>query len=285
MVRGIYTAASGMITQQQRLDVISNNLANAVTTGYKREQSIDKSFPTLLIRSMGTYQTKFPLGVRPSVGSIDKNTVVGTLGTGVEQNEIYTVFTQGALEETGNPADIALSGKGFFVVDSPYGERYTRNGNFIIGNGNILMTKEGFPLLGEEGYIRVQRNNFKVNERGEVLVNADLRDPVENFVDIGENDWAQPVVLDSIRIVDFEFERYLRKQGDSLYTSNEYSGAAAAMQTELRPKVVQGYVEASNVEPIRQMVEMIEVNRAYEAGQKVLQSSDQSTDRLLSIRT
>ena len=285
MVRGMYTAVSGMLTQQQRLNVITNNLANATTTAYKREESIDKSFPELLIRNMGAYRTKFPTGVFPTIGSIDKNPVVGVLGTGVEQNEIYTVFSQGAPQETTNPADLALSGQGFFVVDTPYGERYTRNGNFIIGNNNILMTKEGYPLLGENGPIRVQRNNFKVNDTGQVIVNADLRDPVENFVDIHNNDWEQSIVLDTIRVVDFEFQRYLKKQGDSLYTANEYSGEATDLVDEIdRPKFLQGYIETSNVEPIRQMVEMIEVNRAYEAGQKVIQSSDQSTDRLLNIR-
>ncbi len=275
---------SGMTVQQNRLDVISNNLANAVTTGFKREQSVDKAFPNLLIRQMSSHQVKFPYNITPSVGSIDKSPVVGLLGTGVEQNEIFTVFTQGALEETGNAFDIALSGKGFFAVDTPNGERYTRNGNFIIGNGNILMTKEGYPLLGEEGYIRVQRNNFKVNEQGEILVNADLRDPVEDFVDTRENKWEASIVLDSIRVVEFDYERYLKKQGDSLYATNEYAGEGVELTEEDRPRFAQGYLEASNVEPIRQMVEMIEVNRAYEAGQKVVQSADQSTDRLLNLR-
>ncbi len=168
-VQGIYTAASGMLAQQYRLDAISNNLANAVTTGFKREESIDKAFPEMLIRRMEEHVVKFPYNTIPSVGSIDKAPVVGKVGTGVEQNELFTVFEQGPLQVTENPLDIAISGEGFFIVDTPEGERYTRNGNYIIGNGNILMTKEGFPILGENGYIRVQKNNFRVDEQGRVL--------------------------------------------------------------------------------------------------------------------
>lgn len=284
MVQGIYTAASGMLAQQNRLDTISNNLANALTTGYKREESIDKSFPELLLRMTDTETVKFPYRMRPSIGSIDKSPVVGKLGIGVEQNEIYTVFEQGPIHETSNPVDIALHGDGFFVVDTPQGERYTRNGNFIIGNGNILMTKEGFPILGEKGFIRLQTNNFKIDEKGQILINPRLRNSMGDFVDNDENDWKNAEVLDAFKMVDFEQKRYLRKQGSSLYNTTRFVGEVSNLSIDERPKIIQGFLEASNVEPIRAMVQMIEVNRAYEAGQKVMQSSDESTNRLLSIR-
>lgn len=284
MVQGMYTAASGMLAQQHRLDAISNNLANAVTSGYKRDESIDKSFPELLLRKTDTEIVKFPYRMRPSIGSIDKSPVVGKLGTGVEQNEIYTVHEQGPIHETGNPADVALHGDGFFAVDTPYGERYTRNGNFIIGNGNMLMTKEGYPVLGENGYIRLQTNNFKIDEKGRIFVNADYLGSIGNFVDNDENDWQNTVLMDNLKLVDFENKRYLQKQGNSLYNATEYSGEGRLLEDREKPVVNQRFLEASNVEPIRQMVEMIEVNRAYEAGQKAIRSSDESTNRLLSIR-
>lgn len=284
MVQGIYTASSGMLVQQYRLDTISNNLSNALTTGFKRDESIDKAFPELLIRRTDEHTVKFPYRMRLSVGSIDKSPIVGKIGTGVEQNELFTIFEQGSLRETNNPADIALHGKGFFAVDTPHGERYTRNGNFILGNGNILMTKEGFPVKGEKGYLRLQTNNFKIDEEGRIIVNQFLTDPEGRFVDINENGWEGSTIIDQLKLIDVEFPRYLQKQGNSLYRYSEFAGEFTELQDQDRPIVSQRFLEASNVEPVQQMVEMIEVNRAYEAGQKVLRSSDESTNRLLSIR-
>ncbi len=283
MLRGIHTSASGMLAQQHRLGVISNNLANITTTAYKRDNSIDKAFPELLIRKMKVDTIQFPYRIRHSTGSIDKATTVGVLGTGVEQNEIFTVLEQGALKLTENPTDVALMGEGFFVVDTPYGERYTRNGNFTIGNGNILMTKEGYPVLGQKGVIQLQENNFRIEEDGTIYVNANLREDLA-FIDPRENDWRGEIVLDSFRVVDFEFPRYMHKQGDSLYYDTEYSGPAVEISGLERPRLVHKFLEASNVEPVSQMVEMIEVNRAYELGQKSIQVQDSSTNRLLSVR-
>lgn len=284
MVQGMYTAASGMMVQQYRLETISNNLANALTTGYKREESIDKAFPELLIRRTDQHTVKFPYRMQPSIGSIDKSPIVGTLGTGVEQNEIFTVHSQGSLIETNNPADLALYGEGFFVVDTPHGERYTRNGNFIIGNGNLLMNKEGYPVVSEQGYLRLQTHNFQVDENGRIIVNRDLFDDELKFVDTDGNNWRGSEVIDQLKLVNFEFPRYLQKQGNSLYNYSEYAGVLQVLQGQERPILHQGFLESSNVEPIREMVAMIEVNRAYEVGQKALQSSDESTNRLLSIR-
>lgn len=283
--RGVYTAATGMLVQQYRMDVISNNLANATTTGYKRDESIDKAFPDMLLRRMEKHTVNFPFNNVPTTGSIDKAPVVGKVGTGVEQNEIFTVFEQGPLRTTDNPLDAAISGDGFFVVDTPNGERFTRNGNFIIGNGNILMTKEGYPVLGEKGYIRVQDNNVRIDNEGRIMVNANLRDPVSNFVDARENDWTGEVELDRFKISTFDFPRYLQKQGDSLWVDTQYSGAPMALSVDnaQRPVFHQGVLEASNVNPVREMVQMIEVQRAYEASKKAVDSQDGDTEKLLSM--
>ena len=146
MIRGLYTGASGMVAQMHRMDALSNNLANVDLTGYKRDTSVHKAFPQLLLRRTnddGVYN--FP------PGSMDTAPVVGTLGTGVELNELYTVFEQGALKESGNPFDLALEGEGFFAIQTPQGERYTRNGSFLIDNNGVLVTKEGFPVLAKRG--------------------------------------------------------------------------------------------------------------------------------------
>ena len=280
MLRGIYTGAAGMVVQQNRLDALSNNLANVDTTGYKRDQPIQKAFPELLIRRMSDEGvTQFPLRSFP-IGSYDVAPVVGQVGTGVETNEYYTVFTQGSLKQTDNSFDLALEGKGFLVVDTPYGERYTRNGSFLIGPEGMLVTKEGYPVLGENGPIRLKLNNFVVDEAGVIYENEAFADDPDRLVSMRENEWENTVEVDRLRIVDMRNTRYIRKQGDSLWKTTEESGEAFSME-ETRPKVRQGFLETSNVNPVTEMVQLIEVNRAYEANQKAIQSQDDMTGRLI----
>jgi len=257
MIRGWYTGASGMNAQQNRLDAVSNNLANVDTAGYKRDVTVSKSFPELLLRRMnadGVYETPF--------GSADAAPVIGKLGLGVETNENYTDFEQGSFRSTQTNTDMALSGKGFFAVMTPDGERYTRNGNFLIGKEGILETKDGYPVLGEHGQIIVPDDRFKVNEDG-MIYSADTNSPIDRF-----------------RIVRFDNERYLKKMGNSLYAANDITGNANIAEGAERPSFLQGYIETSNVNVVNEMVRMIEVNRAYEANQKTIQSEDSMMNTL-----
>lgn len=271
-----------MVAQQHRLDAISNNLANADTTGYKRDVSVHKAFPELLLRRTnddGVIQ--FPYRNEP-VGSIDNAPVVGRLGTGVEQNEVFTIFEQGAVRETSNSFDLALQGDGFFVVDTPYGERYTRNGSFTIGPESLLVTQQGYPVLGEDGNpIRVQQNNFVVDESGRVFANQRFLDDPERLVQNRENQWDETVQVGTLRLVDMPETRYLRKEGGNLWNTTRESGDAQDALGGERPAVLQGFLEKANVNPVTEMTQLIEVNRAYEANQKVVQSQDQSTARLI----
>jgi len=147
-------------------------------------------------------------------------------------------------------------------VETPNGERYTRNGNFTVGVEGYLETKEGFPVLGENGRLMLQDTKFTVNKNGEVWVR-----PISNTD-------ADSVLLDRIRLVTFENDRFITKQGSSLYKDSPVSGPAVAAEGPDRPIVTQGFVEASNVNVVNEMVQMIEVNRAYEANQKTIQSED-----------
>jgi flagellar basal-body rod protein FlgF len=274
--RGLYTGASGMVAQMHRMDVLSNNLANVDLNGYKRDTSVHKAFPELLVRRMnddGVY--KFPFG------SADMAPVVGKIGTGVEMNEAYTVFTQGALKETENSFDLALEGEGFFTVLTPEGERYTRNGSFTLGKEGLLVTKEGYPVLGSEGPIQIKENNFVVDEKGKVYVNSTFADDPQRLVALEENEWENIELVDSLKIVDFDRSRFIKKQGGSLWRETVDSGPAAAIPEVERPNVRQGFLEGSNVNPVTEMVRMIEVNRAYEANQKVVQSQDSLTGKLI----
>lgn len=273
MVRGLYTGASGMIAQEARLDAIANNLANVDKTAYKKDLTLFKAFPDMIIRRLNDDG----LGITPA-GSYDTMPFVGKLGTGVEVNEVYTLYEQGSLMRSENPFDVALDGKGFFAVLTERGERYTRNGAFTLSKDGILVTHNGLPVLGQNGIIKLQKNNFMINERGEILVNAALSLEPTDMVGITQNNWEQPVVIDKLKIVDFENIRELKKEGESLYRDTEYSGPALPAEEY---KVVQGFLEKSNVNAVREMVDMIEVQRSYEANQKAMLTHDQELGRLI----
>jgi flagellar basal-body rod protein FlgG len=265
-----------MRAQQWRLDAVANNLANVDQDGYKKDIAAFKAFPELLLRRMnddGVYQHPF--------GSADAAPIIGKLGTGVELNELYTSFEQGSLKETQSDFDLAMDGKGFFVVSTPLGERYTRNGSFQLGKEGYLETKEGFPVLGEKGPLQVKANNFKVDKEGRVWIDARYTEDPEVLVGRENNTWEETVLLDSLRVVDFDVDRYLEKQGSSLYRATDTSGPAQDLPEGNRPRVVQGFVEAANVDPVLEMVQMIEVNRAYEANQKVIMTEDSMLGTLI----
>ena len=257
MIRGWYIGASGMNAEQNRLDAIANNLANVDTTGYKRDVSVSKNFSQLLLR-----RTQSDGIITTSLGSYDVAPIVGTIDLGVETNELYTDFEQGSFKVTDTKTDMALASEGFFVVQTPDGERFTRNGSFVLGKEGILMTKDGYPVLGENGPIALADDKFYVNEDGMIYTQD-------------EN-----VLVDRFKIVRFDNERYLKKQGESMWTSNQYSGDYHIAEGDERPRMVQGYIETSNVNVVNEMVRMIEVNRAYEANQKSVQSQDSMMDTL-----
>ncbi len=270
-----------MTAQQHRMDAISNNLANVDTVGYKRDVAVNKAFPELLIRRMADDGiVQFPYRHQP-IGSVDKSPVVGRLGTGVEHNETFTVFEQGPVQQTENPFDIALEGEGFLVVQTPVGERHTRNGSFILGSGGRLLTQQGYPVLGETGPISLQLNNFRIDQDGRIFANARYLDDPERLVLMQENEWDQPVEIGRLRLETVRETRYLQKQGENLWKTTWESGDAFPVEGDLRPAVLQGFLEKANVNPVTEMVRMIEVNRAYEANQKVVQAQDESTGRLL----
>jgi len=276
VIRGWYTAASGMRAQQWRLDAVANNLANVNTDGYKRDVAAFKAFPELLIRRQdddGVYLHPF--------GSADAAPIVGKMGTGVEFNELFTSFEQGALKETSSDFDLALDGRGFFCVSTPWGERYTRNGSFQLGKEGYLETKEGYPVLGENGPIMVKANNFQVDKDGRVWINAAISDDPDVMVSREGNTWDEPALLDTLKIVEFDLDRYLKKQGSSLYEESDTSGPAVVIEEGRRPQIYQGFVEAANVNPVTEMVHMIEINRAYEANQKIIQVEEAALGTLI----
>ncbi len=265
-----------MIAQMQRLDAIANNLANVDLNGYKRDEAVFKSFPQLLLRRMnddGVYSF--------NMGSVDTTPIVGKLGTGVELNEVFTVFEQGPLKPTGRDLDFALQGDGFFSVNTKDGERYTRNGDFFISPEGYLVTKSGDFVLGENGPIKLKEHNFVIDEDGVIYQNATFAGDDERMVSMTENSWDNIERVDRLKIVNFEQPRYLHKKGDSYWQSTTNSGDAQIVPEGSRPKIRNGFIEGSNVNSVREMVEMIEVNRSYEANQKLIQTQDSLLGKLI----
>lgn len=273
MIRGLYTGASGMLAQQARMDNVANNLANVDKTAYKKDTTLFKSFPDMLIRRINDDG----LGEIP-LGSYDSMPYVGKLPTGVEVNEVYTQFEQGALQKTDNKLDMALEGHGFFTIKTERGDMYTRNGNFTLNDEGILVTHNGNPVMGENGIIKIQHNNFLIREDGQVIVNADDYGPAGQLVGQNENEWENPIVIDKLKIVDFKHKRFLEKNGDSLFRENELTGPPLPPE---KVKVFSGFLEKSNVNVVKAMVDMIDVQRAYEANQKAITSSDSTLGKLI----
>ena len=259
MIRGWYIGASGMNAQQNRLDAISNNIANVDTAGFKKDIAVSKSFSELLL-SRTKADGQYVMGH----DSYDTAPVIGKIGLGVETNELYTDFEQGSFKATETNTDLALSGQGFFAVETPNGERYTRNGNFMIGKEGILLTKDGYPVMGESGPVKLESDKIYVSQDGGIYSSADN------------------TFIDRIKIVRFDNERYLNKMGSSLYAATDISGESYIAEGDERPQVLQGYTETSNVNIVNEMVSMIEVNRAYEANQKSIQTEDAMADTLWS---
>ncbi len=276
MVRGLYTGASGMVVQMDRMDAIANNLANVDLTGYKKDTAITKAFPELLMRRMNDDGVHvFPMG------SVDSSPIVGRLGTGVELNEVFTVFDQGAMKQTENDFDVALEGKGFMSVQTPQGERLTRNGSFLINVDGYLVTKTGDFVLGENGPIKLKKNNFVIDQDGTIWQNATFAGDERRLVSPEENQWENIEKVDRLKLSGVKRDRFLQKQGNSYWRTTEESGDSFILEGSTRPRVRQGFLEAANVNAVSEMVDMIEVNRAYDANQRTIQTEDSLLGKLL----
>lgn len=242
MIRGLYLAGTGMLVQRSKQDVITNNIANVETLGYKQDMLLSRSFEDMLLSRMND----------PSV--VNRRAEVGALGPGVHIDEIGTDFSQGTPEQTGIATDLCVTGPGFFVVNTDGGERYTRSGNFTLNHEGYLVDQNGNRVQGDGGDIQLQSDRFLVRETGEVF-------------DLDTN--AQ---VGKLRLVEFEDPQALRKEGDNLYAGD---GGAEAENS----KVLQGYIESSNVNVAREMVDMIITSRAFETNQRSARMIDETLEK------
>ncbi|KQU20196.1 hypothetical protein ASG65_03840 [Bacillus sp. Leaf13] len=271
MLRGFYTAASGMLTQQRRTEMLTNNMSNANTTGFKADQTSIRSFPEMLLSNIDskTIPTENKL-------SMSKFSQVGSLSTGVYVQETNPLFTQGTLEETHLNTDLTLvdenlpinEGTGrqgavlFTVQDGDGGLRYTRNGSFTLDGQGYLTTPNGYYVLDENNErIQLDSDQFTVTENG-VILEGNVQ---KARLGIGFSD--NPSAL-------------LMKDGEGLYkvvNDDELPSAYAGAEVSFSTK--QGFLEGSNVDQSRTMTEMMSSYRSFEASQKVLQAYDKSLDK------
>jgi len=261
MVRALWSAASGMIAQQNNVDTIANNLANVNTVGYKTEVN---EFKSLLYQQLQT---------RTTSANGDEKPVGAQVGLGVRNAAITSQFTQGAFTASENITSFAISGSGFFGVQTANGVRYTRNGNFqfSIGNGGnlVLSSTDGNPVLNSAGnpitlpagYIA---SKVQVNASGQLT-----------YPDAANN--QQPIPGMQIGLWQFQNPSGLEKEGDTLYNVTAASGGAMNEATNAnldKSEVRQGYLEGSNVQVADEMVNLIIAQRAYEMNSKAITTAD-----------
>jgi len=257
VLRGFYTAASGMIAGQRQQELLSNNLANVNTPGYKADQSTMRAFPELLLQQVGTSKN-----VPTTQGGVNipvQNTI-GSINTGVYVQEAVPNFKQGDVRETGITTDLALvngvlpeeEGFLFFTVQNEAGElRYTRNGNFTVDGEGFLVTNQGYYVLDEAGN-PIQTNGMEFT----VTADGALQTP-DQTINLG--------------IAYVENANAMTKEGNDLF-----AGDAVAIPQNATFTVQQGFLEQSNVDSLQTMTDMMSTYRMFETNQRVLRAYDES---------
>lgn len=239
MIRGLYTSAMGMIVQQKRQENVSNNLGNIETNGFKKQELIAKAFDQVAVKNR--------------TNASNQLSSIGDIHLGVMVDDLYTDFEQGILEETSNPLDFAIQGEGFFTIKLPNGElAYTRDGSFKINKNGQLTTKQGYLVLDNNlQSIPLENEEIQVDGNGTItLPNGQTT---------------------TLKIVNFSDGQALHRLGENMYTMEGRQVVGANGYS-----IKQGFMEKSNVNPLEELVKMIEITRSFESNQKVVQSVDET---------
>ena len=249
MVKGLYTAYTGMVNEQNRMDIMTNKLANASTVGYKKEGSTSQSFNDVLT-----------VKIKDQSAGMRNAQKIGIKNPGVKIGENYTDYSQGSFRITDNTYDLALSGDGFFAIEftNKAGEtdtKYTRAGQFTLNKDGYLVTEEGDYVLD------TQNRRIRLN----TLIDSQITEDGTIY----QNNRA----VARIQVTDFADYNYLEKYGETYYQPIEGAKTIAA-----NAQVKSGYLEMANVQIVSEMVNLISITRAYESNQKVIQTIDGSLD-------
>ena len=257
MIRSLWISKTGMDAQQTQMDVTANNLANVSTTGFKKSRAVFEDLLYQTIRQPGaqsSQQTQLPSGLQ--------------IGTGVKPVATERLFTQGNLQQSSNPLDVAINGNGFFQVQMPDGTAaYTRDGAFQVNAQGQLVTASGFPV---QPAITIPQNTLSISVS---------RDGIVNVSRAGQTGLTQ---VGQIQLTGFMNPAGLQSMGENLYTETAASGTPGANTpgTNGMGLLNQGYVETSNVNVVEELVGMIQTQRAYEINSKAIQASDQMLQKL-----
>jgi flagellar basal-body rod protein FlgG len=261
-MRSLDIAGTGMQAQQTNVEVISNNLANMTTTGYKRRRA---EFQDLIYQSLR----------RVGSNSSDAGTVVPSgaqVGLGVRTAAIYSINEQGNLQQTSNTLDLAIQGNGYFQVTTPTGgTAFTRDGTFALGADGTLVTADGYTV--QPGLqVPTAATGVTINTSGQVQVTL-----------AGQ---AAPQTVGQLQLAIFANEAGLDAQGGNLFVQTSASGAPVAGNpgTAGFGTVMQGFIETSNVNVVSEITNLISAQRAYEMNSKVITSSDEMMSTLTNLR-
>ena len=235
MINGIYLATSGMNVEQKRMDVLSNNLANINTAGYKKEKLV------------------FQVYKDRQISNTSNNNQLGNYSGGIIIGQNLVDLSDGNIKYTGNSLDFCVNGKNFFVVAAPDGQQYmTKDGSFSLNADGFLVNKDGYFVLGSNGNIQLTGPGaLIIDEKGNITFNQ------KNIGNFSVNSVANAEDINMI--------------GSSYFVLK--NGAALAANTDISIK--QGYIETSNVNGVSEMVDMISITRSYEANQKILNMQDE----------
>jgi flagellar basal-body rod protein FlgG len=260
MMRALWIAKTGMEAQQTQLDVISNNLANASTNGYKKSHAVFEDLMYQNLRQSGansTEQTTVPTGLQ--------------VGLGTHAVATSRSFAQGSLQQSSNPLDIAINGQGFLEIQMPDGtSAYTRDGSFQVNAQGQLVTNSGYAV---QPGITIPPNAQSVTVGADGTVSVVLPNK------------AQPQTVGKLQLASFVNPAGLDPKGQNLYVETAASGtpnSATPGQNGLGI-LQQGYVETSNVNVVEELVGMIQTQRAYELNSKAIQTSDQMLQKLAQL--
>ena len=257
MINSLWISKTGMEAQQTQLDVISHNLANVSTTGFKRSNAVFEDLMYQNLRQVGansTEQSQLPTGLQ--------------LGLGVRTVATSRSFTQGSMQQTSNQLDVAIKGNGFFQVTQPDGTiGYTRDGSFQVDSQGRLVTSSGLPVANG---ITVPPSATNVSIAADGTVSATLPNS------------ATPQNIGSLALANFVNPAGLEPRGDNLYVETAASGQpnGGTAGTNGLGTVMQGFLETSNVNVVQELVSMIQTQRAYEMNSKAIQTSDQMLQKL-----
>ncbi|MCL6639656.1 MAG: flagellar basal-body rod protein FlgF [Firmicutes bacterium] len=240
MLRGIYASASGLNVQQNRLDAVAGNIANVNTVGYKKDAVAAGPFFERLIERDD-----------PAERPAGRLSGVGGMTLGAELEAVRPWLNPGPVVETRRNADLAIAGEGFFSVETGDGRvLYTRDGSFRRDRDGYLVTARGDRVLGQNGPILIQEDGFKVTEDGRVVTAGG--------------------VVDKLAVYRFNAEE-LQKDGANCFAAPAGARPAAVQD----PRILQGYLEMSNVDPVDEMVTMMEAHRLYQFNQRLLRAQDE----------